>query len=342
VRIALDATYSIDPQPSGIAVYSGLLANKLPQRFPNDRFLNCYRWKQWRSAGVLRPNTRLLIPPLPTFRADLFHALNQRVDRRPSRVVVTTFHDLFVISDEYSTAEFRRRFEQQARTAAANSDVIIAVSEFTARQVTDLLNIDRARIRVIPHGISSARHRPPSEKSRKPLILFVGALQLRKNVERIVEAFETVPEPWHLVLAGSTKGFGSDAILQRIERSSVRERISVRGYVAESELRNLYETAAVFLFPSLDEGFGIPVLEAMAAGIPVITSNRSALAEVAGNAAVLVDPTDTSQIVSALRQLTGVEALRQQFIEAGLARVQYFSSESMIDSTYRVYREALG
>jgi glycosyltransferase involved in cell wall biosynthesis len=107
-------------------------------------------------------------------------------------------------------------------------------------------------------------------------------------------------------------------------------------------LRNLYETAAVFLFPSLDEGFGIPVLEAMAAGIPVITSNRSALAEVAGNAAVLVDPTDTSQIVSALRQLTGVEALRKQFIEAGLARVQYFSSESMIDSTYRVYREALG
>src|SRR5215470_13502516 len=116
-------------------------------------FLSCYRPKQFPHAprpGQRNVQRRLLWPPLSTFRADIFHALNQRVDKRPARRVVSTFHDLFVMTDEYSTPSFRARFSLQARRAAENSDAIIAVSEFTADQVNSLLAIPRERIRVVP------------------------------------------------------------------------------------------------------------------------------------------------------------------------------------------------
>ena len=119
----------------------------------------------------------------------------------------------------------------------------------------------------------------------------VGAIQRRKNIVRLVEAFEQLASGWKLVLAGSF-GFGSEAALQRIERSPRKQDIQVLGYVSDSQLEELYRRASIFAFPSLDEGFGMPVLDAMARGVPVLTSNVSAMPEVAGDAALLVDPTD--------------------------------------------------
>ncbi len=157
MRVALDATYSVDPQPSGIAVYSQHLLHGLATYHPADKFIYCYRPKQFFQAGSPQlPNTSraILLSELPTFRAEIFHALNQRVDRRKTRRVVSTFHDLFVITAEYSSQSFRQRFTERAREAAQRSDLLIAVSEFTAGQVSSLLNIERARIRVIPHGVA--------------------------------------------------------------------------------------------------------------------------------------------------------------------------------------------
>ena len=116
----------------------------------------------------------------------------------------------------------------------------------------------------------------------------MGAIQKRKNIARLVEAFEAVDSGWKLVLAGS-QGYGAAEILTRIAASPARERIVVAGYVSPQALAGWYSRAALFAFPSLDEGFGMPVLEAMAAGIPVVTANRSALPEVAGDAAMLID-----------------------------------------------------
>jgi glycosyltransferase involved in cell wall biosynthesis len=253
--------------------------------------------------------------------------------------VVTTFHDLFVMTGEYSTAEFRKRFTQQAKVAAVNSDLVIAVSAFTANQVADLLHFDRARIRVVPHGIRQPPDEP-SQRAREPIVLFVGALQTRKNIVRLVDAFETLPPPWRLVLAGSPNGFGSEAILERIDRSPCRARIDVPGYVEMNELRNLYATASVFAFPSCDEGFGIPVLEAMAAGVPVITSNGSALAEVAGSAALLVDPFDVHSIATGLQALVSNEGLRTRLAAEGRERSKHFTESRTAYETYRVYQEA--
>jgi glycosyltransferase involved in cell wall biosynthesis len=337
VRVALDATYSIDKHPSGIAVYSREILNGLATAYPNDSFLPCYRPKQFRRA----PSPRY--PLLPFFtklisRPQIFHALNQRMDRRIARRVVTTFHDLFVMTNEYSTADFRQRFAQQARIAAKNSDKIIAVSQFTANQVHELLAVERSRIRVIPHGA----HIPQNfMRAEEKMILTVGAIQLRKNTARLVEAFESLPTDWTLVLAGAASGFGAQEILQRIESSTAKNRIRVAGYVSADELEALYTRAAIFAFPSLDEGFGIPVLEAMAHGVPVVTSNCSALPAVAGDAAVLIDPTDVSTIAAALTDLIASPDRRATLSQAGFARAQSFPWRRAVDETYAVYRELL-
>ncbi|MGI8960743.1 MAG: glycosyltransferase family 4 protein [Bryobacteraceae bacterium] len=350
MRIALDATYSVDPRPSGIAVYSRELLSGLASTYTQDEFLFCYRPKQWRRASLATlPNAqrRLWQPPLFTFTADLFHALNQRVDRRPARKIVSTFHDLFVMTGEYSSPEFRMRFAEQAKRAAANSDLIIAVSDFTANQVSGLLQFDNSRIRVVPHGVRQpvGQH----DLQRENLILFVGALQIRKNVVRLIEAFERLSsncqdrgvagDSWRLVLAGAPSGYQADRILDRVEKSTCRKRIEIAGYVSQSELEALYSRASIFAFPSLDEGFGMPVLEAMAHGVPVVTSNRSALVEVAGDAALLVNPYAVEELECALKRLMNDPVLRTRFSDLGRARAQCYTWDRAIEATHSIYRE---
>jgi glycosyltransferase involved in cell wall biosynthesis len=257
------------------------------------------------------------------------------------RRAVCTFHDLFVLTGDYSSSEFRCRFAVQAREAADRSDLIIAVSEFTAGQVEDLLRIARSKIRVIPHGIRRRRRsEEPTEASKERIILHVGAIQRRKNIARLVEAFERVDPGWTLVLAGSL-GYGAEEILRRIEQSPRHREIQVMGYVGDAKLEELYKKAMIFAFPSLDEGFGMPVLEAMAAGIPVLTSNRSAMPEVSGDAALLADPTKTEEIINALQKLTTDRELRERMIHRGLARSAAFTWQSATTKTWAVYQELL-
>jgi glycosyltransferase involved in cell wall biosynthesis len=253
------------------------------------------------------------------------------------RRAVATFHDLFVLTGEYSTAEFRARFAAQACDAAARADAIIAVSAFTKGQVVSLLGVDPARVHVVHHGIRTLRL-PAVE--RENVILNVGAIQQRKNIARLVEAFEGVGEDWRLVLAGSS-GYGAEAILERIERNPAGGRIVVTGYVSPEELAGWYARARVFAFPSLDEGFGMPVLEAMQAGIPVLTSNRSALPEVAGDAALLVDPEDTDALRRALRDLTQDGVLAEDLARRGTARARMFTWGKAVRETWEVYRNLL-
>jgi glycosyltransferase involved in cell wall biosynthesis len=344
VRVALDATYSVAAQPSGIAVYSRRILDGLASQFPADQFLHCYRPKQYRRSpaeGAKNVRRRILLPWFGTgLRADVFHALNQRVDRRQGRRVVSTFHDLFVMTGEYSSPEFRKRFSAQAREAAQRSDLIIAVSQFTADQVSELLRVEQGRIRVIPHGVDTFLQTPT--QPRELLVLFVGALQARKNVSRLVEAFETMPTDWRLVLAGAPSGYQAGQILARIEASPARTRIEVAGYVSKAQLESLLARASIFAFPSLDEGFGIPVLEAMAWGVPVITSNSSALREVAGSAALLVNPMSTDEIAQALKRLAYEKDSRHELIQKGMARAAQFTWVRAVERTYEVYRELAG
>jgi glycosyltransferase involved in cell wall biosynthesis len=344
LQIALDATYSLDENLSGIGVYSRELLHGMAAAHPEAEFLWCYRphrlQQSWQETLPHNCRRKLLQEPLAPRRADLFHGLNQRLPRARFRHTVTTFHDLFVLTGEYSTPEFRRRFAEQARQAAG-AEAIVTVSEFTARQVHDLLGVERSRIHVVHHGVRRAvMDRTETGADRERLILHVGAIQRRKNILRLVEAFEKVNPSWRLVLAGSA-GFGADEILRRVESSTASARIEVPGYVTAERLATLYARAGVFAFPSLDEGFGMPVLEAMAYGVPVLTSNRSALPEVAGDAALLVDPEDNDAVTEGLQQLTKDAGLRARLTERGRQRAQIFSWKAAIDKTWQVYREVL-
>ena len=270
---------------------------------------------------------------------ELFHSLNQRLDR-PYPNAIATFHDLFVMTGEYSTPEFRVRFADQARRAAEHAVRIIAVSQFTADEITRVLGVPASRIRVIHHGVRVPARPPAPDSERRNMILHVGALQTRKNLARLVEAFEQTPSDWQLTLAGS-QGFGSEAVLARINASPRRDDIELRGYVPEWELEQLYAQARVFAFPSLDEGFGMPVLDAMATGVPVLTSNGSALREVAGDAAVLVDPHQPASIAEGLLSLIESEERREYYRGKGLNRASEFSWDTAVKQTWELYRELL-
>jgi glycosyltransferase involved in cell wall biosynthesis len=210
LKIALDATFSLGPNLSGVGVYSRQMLHGLAAAHPETSFLHCYRPHRFfpSFSDVLPRNSsrRLLWKNWPR-NADLFHGLNQRIDARYRRSVAT-FHDLFVLSGDYSTPDFRARFAGQAHRAAERSDLLIAVSQFTAGQIEQFLKVEPARIRVIPHGVLPTP-RILSPTAREPMILFVGAIQRRKNILRLVEAFEGVAPGWKLVLAGSF-GFGAE------------------------------------------------------------------------------------------------------------------------------------
>ena len=344
MKIALDATYSIGERLSGVGLYSREILLGLAASHPETHFDFCYRshryLRSW--ANALPPNARrrLLAEPLGPRSADMFHGLNQRLPRLPLRRAAATFHDLFVMTGEYSTPEFRARFTAQARDAAERAGVLIAVSEFTKTQVVSLLGVEASRVAVVRHGIRPLAYPRRAGQPREKVVLNVGAIQIRKNVARLVEAFETLEGEWRLVLAGSF-GYGADRIRARIESSPARDRISVLGYVEPDELAAWYARAAIFAFPSLDEGFGMPVLEAMAGGAPVLTSSRSALPEVAGDAAILVDPEDTEALIGALRNMAADEGLRQDMAARGLARSRLFTWEKAARETWDVYQELL-
>lgn len=342
MKIALDSTYSVGADLSGVGVYSREMLDGLARAHPDDRFVFCYRPHRFlRSFGGRLPANagRFLLGETRAPRsADVFHGLNQRLPHARLRRAVTTFHDLFVLTGEYSTAEFRRRFAEQAREAAGRSDRIIAVSQFTAGQVIGLLGVDQAKVRVVHHGV-----RPPrgSAVARQKIILHVGAIQYRKNLSRLVDAFERVDCDWQLVLAGSA-GYGAAEIAAKIGASRSRERIRMPGYVPPAELANWYARAMIFAFPSLDEGFGMPVLEAMASGAPVIASNRSAVPEVAGDAAWLVDPEDTDALAAALVALTRDPERRADLSRRGLDQAAKFTWAGAVEKTWQVYRELAG
>ena len=342
MTIALDATYSTGGQLSGVGLYSHEILFGLAAAHPETRFQFCYRPHRYfraRQAAVPRNvRRRLILEPFSPRGTALFHGLNQRLPRIRMERSVATFHDLFMMTGEYSTPEFRARFTEQARDAAERADAIITVSEFTRGQVISLLGVAPSKVHVVHHGI---RRLDLPAVQRENVILNVGAIQTRKNITRLVEAFESIDPSWRLVLAGSA-GYGSAEILARIAASPVRDRIMVTGYVSPEDLAAWYAKASIFAFPSLDEGFGMPVLEAMAAGVPVVTSNRSALPEVAGDAAMLVNPENTGELAEALRVLAQGEELRKSLACRGADRARLFTWEKAVSETWNVYRELLG
>jgi glycosyltransferase involved in cell wall biosynthesis len=269
--------------------------------------------------------------------------------RHPRSIV--TIHDLgYLRYPESHPAATRRLLDLTTRWSARVADRIIAISESTGRDLTAHYAVPAERIQVIHHGVDHTM-RPASRESVITLkhrlglpeayVLFVGTIQPRKNLGRLAEAVAFVANaglPHRLVIAGK-RGWLASEVEAQISRSAFADRVHYLGYVAASDLPALYSGTDAFCFPSLYEGFGLPVLEAMACGTPVVAADSSAIPEVAGDAALLVDPADTAAIGDAIVRVLTDEPLRRELIARGSTRAARFTWERTAEATIGLLRE---
>lgn len=261
---------------------------------------------------------------------------------------VATVHDLTTLTHPghhtmLNRAVHRRRLRWIRRHAAR----VIAVSGSTARDLETRAGIGVDRLTVV-HEARGHHLAPPDDPEAvlrrygvaRQYVLTVGTLEPRKNHVRLVHAFERLDRDDAALVVVGASGWRSRPIMRAIEASPARERIRVLGPVPATDLAALYTRATAFAYPSLYEGFGLPVLEAMAAGVPVLTSDRSSLPEVAGDAAVLVDPGSVESIRAGLTRLLDEPGLRERLAAAGTARERAFTWERTARETLAAYHEA--
>jgi glycosyltransferase involved in cell wall biosynthesis len=259
--------------------------------------------------------------------ADLLHCPTYRGPLRSSRPLVVTVHDLAVFRHPEAFNRWSRLYSPRIvpRVLAA-ARRIIAVSEFTRRELVDVLHVPDDRIRVVPNGVDDG-FTPDGPAAEGDYVLAVGTLEPRKNLQRLIDAARR--NDVELRVVGARGWGGVD-----VGGNGVRW----LGEVSDAELARLYRGALCVAYPSLYEGFGIPVLEAMACGTPVVTSRGTAMEEVADGAAVLVDADDPAEIAAGIERAS---ADRERLVALGLERARGFRWETVADETVAVYREAL-
>ena len=264
---------------------------------------------------------------------------------------VCTIHDLIPLDrPEWFNQRFAAWYEWLLPRLAQKVRHIITVSEFSKQRIVERLRVEPEKVSVILNGVDE-RFRPQTEQTiqevREALgipkgayFLYVGSLEPRKNLTRLLEAWAQVQPAVDaeitLVVAGAR---GSARVFRKAPLSKVPRRVHRTGYVPEEQLPGLYAGALALLYPSLYEGFGLPPLEAMACGIPVVTSSTTSLPEVTGDAAILVDPESVESIAAGIHRVLSSEALRQELRARGLARAREVTWERTATETIQVLRE---
>ena len=279
--------------------------------------------------------------------ASLVHALQPVAPWAAPCPVVMTVHDLAWRTLPEVIAEPRRSWLRTVVPASlARADLLLANSRATAEALRTAFPRLAARVREVPHGTPAwalAGGLPAVAPAARPFFLFVGRLEPRKNLPALLDAYErllasTGGRAPDLCLAGP-EGWGLGPLRERLGRPALAGRVRLTGWVPPERLRELYATALALVFPSLDEGFGLPVLEAMACGLPVLTSARGATAEVAGPDALLVEPRDVGALAAGLARLAGDADLRSRLSAAGPARAAGWTWARTADLTAAAYAE---
>lgn len=297
-------------------------------------------WTQVRFSAEMwqRPPELLFVPAhiLPTIRPEK---------------VVTTCHDVAFLRlpQVYDWASLKYQ-KLAVKFALRHATKIIAVSEFTKSELIEFFKISPERIVVVPNGYDSERYKIIEDRGevekvlikyniRGSYVLYTGRLELKKNIPGLIEAFKILKknykQPLKLVLIGQP-GFGFEKVTKAIIENNLSDEIIMPGWVGKDDLPHLMNGAAAFVFPSLYEGFGIPVLEAMACGTPVVASGIPALREVAGEAAYLVDPYSVENIAEGMNRVLTDEFLREDLKIRGLRQVKDFSWEKCARETWKV------
>ena len=270
--------------------------------------------------------------------------------RRKCKSVITV-HDLnFLLYPEFLTPE-SASYYGQIDQAVRKCDHIIAVSHSTKHDIIQLTGTPENKITVV-HEAAHSMYRPLEDRSAvqrlqqqfdisRPFVLFVSTIEPRKNVPTLLRAYKRLLDDYHakvdLVLAGE-KGWLFDRVFNLVRELGIQKRVHFVGPVSSEDLLDLYNAAEMLVHPAFYEGFGLPPLEAMACGTPVVASNTSAVPEVVGDAALLVDPAETDEITVAMWRVLSDDALARQMSEKGLKRASQFSWRRAAEETLQIYR----
>jgi glycosyltransferase involved in cell wall biosynthesis len=282
--------------------------------------------------------------------ADLYHGVLNVMPLAGRVPSVVTIHDLSPFLFPQTFRRVNRTYTRWAiRVACRRAAHLIAVSEFTKQEIVRWLHVPPERITVTHNGVD-ARFGPPDPaeledfRRRQGLperfILFVGTLEPRKNLPTLLEAYARIARDTDApLIIGGGKGWLYDTIFAKVSELNLGDRVRFAGFLEDDELPLWYAAASVFTLPSLYEGFGIPLIEAMACGTPVVTTSSSSLPEVVGDAGLIVPPTDADQLGAALLRALNDQELREELRQRGLAQARKFSWIDMAERTLAVYRD---
>lgn len=356
---------------SGTGVYVVQLARRIPRLADPDEII--FAWPkdyavpregrrqnaQFIERGFAGPAARLrydqrgIRNDARTLNADVVHYPANVGAVFPLRNMVISIHDMtFYLHPEWYRFERAQYYRWAVARSARNAARIIAVSQATKHDIVEILKIPEDRIDVVHQG-ADERFAPATEieqaaardKYNLPerYVLYYGTIEPRKNLERLIQAWSSIADTIdrHLVIAGRT-GWKTQSISDAADRSPHRVRIHFPGFIADEDLPALISAADVVTLPSLYEGFGNAIQEGMACGVPVLTSNNSSMPEVAGGAAVLIDPLDVESIADGLRRLIDDSALRADCIAKGRIRAPQLSWTKTAEGALCVYRTVAG
>jgi glycosyltransferase involved in cell wall biosynthesis len=361
MKIGIDGSRAFLKQRTGVEEYSYQVIKRLRDKLKEHRvilYLRSYQTvdfslpKNWRVRKIHCPrlwtqvglSLELFLHPvdvlfIPAHTAPFFH---------PKKTIVTVHGLEYEIMPEAYGAFERFYMRYSIKNSCRWAKKIISVSKNTKRDLMNLYEVPEEKINIVYEGYEDGIKDGLASKDKtkienlKPYLLFVGRLEKRKNIERIVEAFEIFKKNTgsaHRLVLGGRFGYGEKEIKAKIENSEYQKDIVLFGFVKDARKWQLYKDAAVFLFPTLYEGFGLPVLEAQSQGVPVIVSNTSSLPEVAGGSAFLVDPTEPKFIADAMIALTGDKKIANDMVKKGYENIKRFSWKNCADLIATVLTE---
>jgi glycosyltransferase involved in cell wall biosynthesis len=379
MRVLVDARAAAFGERTGIGVYTRSILRELPAVAPDLDVTAWYlrgrdfarpaafadvagvreRWAPFPSRLFQIASERWGLPRIEWLapRFDVLFAPNFVPPPTRSRAVVLTVHDLAFRRFPDTAPHSTRRWLGLLDGALRRAERIVVPSACTRDDLRELYGVEPSRVAVIPHGVDHGRFRPQDPERvrtvadrygiRRPYLLALGGLEPRKNLPSLLRAFARLRDGARptLVVAGGAVAWnpeGPSAVRETLASlpSPVRDDVLLTGHMPDDDVPALLSGAVALAYPSRYEGFGLPILEAMACGTPVLTSNVSALPEVAGGAAVLVDPTDVDDIAGGLRRIVDDEALRRTLAATGLDRASHASWPEAARATAAVLREA--
>jgi len=353
VRSLVNALAEIDRDTEYVLVYADPPRGGRPKLPQAANFTGCRIPIPDRALTVMWHRLSIPVPvDLLTGRVDVFHSPNFVLAPVWRAATVLTVHDLaFLMRPECADTKLRDYLEKTVPRSVTRANFILADSENTRDDLICLLGVPPAKVEVVPGGVDPgfAPVLDPDvlDQMRQRVsggarfILSVGVIEPRKNLVRLIEAFEMlktrVDLPHKLVLAGK-RGWLSDPIYRRAQSSPLASEILFPGYIQDVDLPALYSAADLFAFPSLYEGFGLPPLEAMACGTPVVASNSSSLPEVVGEAALSVEAESTEELAAAMAKPFEDSELRDRMVAAGLEQSRHYTWRSAAEKMLAVYR----